>query len=120
MRNWTLSQTYCMALEAHLAGFESLEELNFLKRYKGPSDHWIGLHRDSPQHPWRWTDDIEYNKFVPTRGKGECGYLSDMGISSARDYTHRKWICSKSKTYFTGPKDFKSRDRISLCSLGCP
>lgn len=33
---------------------------------------------------------------VLTRGEGECAYLSDIGISSARDYTSRKWICSKS------------------------
>ncbi|XP_003513665.1 C-type lectin domain family 2 member H-like [Cricetulus griseus] len=96
MRNWTFSQTSCMELEAHLAIFNSLKELNFLKRYKGPSDHWIGLHRKSSAHPWMWADNTEYNNLVPTRGEGQCGYLSDMGISSARDYTHRKWICSKS------------------------
>ena len=25
------------------------------------SSHWIGLHRDSSEHPWRWTDNTEYN-----------------------------------------------------------
>ncbi|XP_075838258.1 C-type lectin domain family 2 member E-like [Microtus pennsylvanicus] len=99
MRNWTSSQTSCMALEAHLAKFESLEELNFMKRYKGPSDHWIGLHRKSSHHLWRWTDNTEYNSSVLTRGEGECAYLSDRGISSARDYTPKKWICSKSNSY---------------------
>ncbi|XP_049986119.1 C-type lectin domain family 2 member H-like [Alexandromys fortis] len=99
IRNWTSSQTSCMALEAHLAKFESLEELNFMKRYKGPSDHWIGLHRKSAHHPWKWTDNTEYNSSVLTRGEGECAYLSDSGISSARDYTPKKWICSKSNRY---------------------
>ncbi|XP_035293305.1 C-type lectin domain family 2 member E-like [Cricetulus griseus] len=99
MINWTFSQTSCMELEAQLVLFESLEELNFLKRYKGPSDHWIGLHRESPEHPWMWTDNSEYNNLVPTQGAGECAYLSDRGISSGRDYTHRKWICSKSNSY---------------------
>ncbi|XP_055467048.1 C-type lectin domain family 2 member E-like isoform X3 [Psammomys obesus] len=61
MRNWTFSQTFCMTQEAHLALYDSQEELNFLKRYTGASDHWIGLHRDSPEHPWRWTDNPEYN-----------------------------------------------------------
>nr|XP_048296049.1 C-type lectin domain family 2 member E-like [Myodes glareolus] len=61
VRNWTFSQTYCMALEARLALYDSLEELNFLKRYKGASDYWIGLHRESPEHPWTWTDNTEYN-----------------------------------------------------------
>ncbi|XP_059112913.1 C-type lectin domain family 2 member E-like [Peromyscus eremicus] len=99
MRNWTFSQTSCMAQEAHLALFESLEELNFLKRYKGNSDHWIGLHRESPEHPWRWTDNTEYNNLVLTRGGGEYAYLNESGIRSARDYTHKKWICSKSNRY---------------------
>ncbi|XP_040599655.1 C-type lectin domain family 2 member E-like isoform X3 [Mesocricetus auratus] len=99
MINWTFSQTSCMALEAQLVLFDSLEELNFLKRCKGASDHWIGLHRESPEHPWMWTDNTGYNNLVPTQGAGECAYLSDRGISSGRDYTHRKWICSKFSNY---------------------
>ncbi|XP_038175179.2 C-type lectin domain family 2 member H-like [Arvicola amphibius] len=95
--NWAPSQNSCMALEAYLALFDSLEELNFLKRYNCDSDHWVGLHRESPEHPWMWTNNTEYNNLVPIRGGGECAYLSDSGISSGRCYTHRKWICSKPK-----------------------
>ncbi|XP_041492143.1 C-type lectin domain family 2 member H-like [Microtus oregoni] len=95
--NWTSSQTSCMALAAHLALFRSLDELNFLKRYNGDSDFWIGLYRESPEHPWMWTNNTEYNNLVPIRGGGECAYLSDSGISSGRGYTRRKWICSKPK-----------------------
>uniref|UniRef100_A0A8C8UL49 C-type lectin domain-containing protein n=1 Tax=Peromyscus maniculatus bairdii TaxID=230844 RepID=A0A8C8UL49_PERMB len=104
MRNWTLSQTFCMAQEAHLAQFESKEELNFLMRYKGDSTHWIGLHRESTQHPWRWTDNTEYNNLVFIGGEGERAYLSDRGISSGRDHTSRKWICSKPESYLQHPK----------------
>nr|XP_060162775.1 C-type lectin domain family 2 member D isoform X3 [Globicephala melas]XP_060162776.1 C-type lectin domain family 2 member D isoform X3 [Globicephala melas] len=60
-RNWTFSQTFCTSLEAGLGQFETKEELNFLKRYKGPSDHWIGLRRESSLHVWKWTDSTEYN-----------------------------------------------------------
>ena len=28
-------------------------------------------------------------------GDATCGYLNDLGVSSARSYTDRKWICSK-------------------------
>ncbi|XP_014649514.1 PREDICTED: C-type lectin domain family 2 member H-like [Ceratotherium simum simum] len=94
-RNWTFSQTFCASLEACLAQFENLEELNFLKRYKGPSDHWIGLSRESSRHVWKWTDNSEYNVSCVIKGTGECAYLNDNGISSARTYTDRKWICSK-------------------------
>ncbi|XP_031506121.1 early activation antigen CD69-like [Papio anubis] len=34
---------------------------NFLKRYKAPSNHWIGLRRESSHHIWRWMDNTEYN-----------------------------------------------------------
>lgn len=97
--NWTFSQSSCMALDSHLALFDSLEELNFLKRYKGPSNHWIGLHRASTEHPWIWTDNTKYNNMVLTRGGGECAYLSESGIRSGRGYTRRKWICNKPNSY---------------------
>uniref|UniRef100_A0A8C8W3V1 C-type lectin domain-containing protein n=1 Tax=Peromyscus maniculatus bairdii TaxID=230844 RepID=A0A8C8W3V1_PERMB len=98
MRNWTSSQTSCMAEGAHLALFESLEELNFLKRYTGNSDHWIDLHRESPEHPW-WIENTKYNNLVLIQGGGEYAYLNESGISGARDYMHKKWICSKSNRY---------------------
>ncbi|XP_036763996.2 C-type lectin domain family 2 member H-like, partial [Manis pentadactyla] len=94
-RNWTFSQTFCASLEAYLVQFETAEELNFLKRYKGPSDHWIGLRRESSHHIWKWTHNPEYNVSSVIKGGGECAYLNDNGVSSARVYTDRKWICSK-------------------------
>ncbi|KAK7799793.1 hypothetical protein U0070_002917, partial [Myodes glareolus] len=60
-RNWTLSQNYCMAQEAQLAQFDTLEELNFLKTYAWKFQYWIGLHRESLQHPWKWVNSTEYN-----------------------------------------------------------
>ncbi|XP_055250309.1 C-type lectin domain family 2 member D11-like isoform X3 [Moschus berezovskii] len=94
-KNWTFSQRSCTSLEAVLAQFETEEELNFLKRYKGPSDHWIGLSRESSQHAWKWTDNSKYNASFVITGVGECAYLNDIGVSSARVYGNRKWICSK-------------------------
>lgn len=95
IRNWTYSQTFCVSLKADLARIETLEELKFLKRYKGPSDHWIGLSRESSHHTWKWTDNTEYNATFFIKGVGECAYLNDNGVSSARSYTDRKWICNK-------------------------
>lgn len=99
-RNWTHSHTSCLSLGAQLAQFENKEELNFLRRYKGSSDHWIGLHRDSSQHAWKWTDNTEYNNSVVSiRGAGEHAYMNDNGISSASVYADRKWICSKPNSH---------------------
>ncbi|XP_055467548.1 C-type lectin domain family 2 member D-like, partial [Psammomys obesus] len=97
--NWTFSQTSCMAQEAQLARFDNREELGFLSRYKGTFDYWIGLHRESPQLPWRWTDNTEYNSTVPIRGVENHAYLNNNGISSARVYADRRWICSKPNSY---------------------
>ncbi|KAK7797530.1 hypothetical protein U0070_000962, partial [Myodes glareolus] len=83
--DWTSSQTSCMELGAHLTYFDSLEELNFLNRFKGDSAAWIGLHRESSEHPWMWTDNTEYNNLVPTRGEGQHAYLSDREISTGRN-----------------------------------
>uniref|UniRef100_A0A8J8YB25 C-type lectin domain family 2 member D2 like 1 n=1 Tax=Rattus norvegicus TaxID=10116 RepID=A0A8J8YB25_RAT len=100
--NWTFSKDFCAAQGAELARFDTEEELNFLKRYKGSSGYWIGLHRESSEHPWKWTDNTQYNNLVPIRGDGQCGFLSDqLNISSSRVYVERPWICSKPKKYIS-------------------
>ncbi|XP_027284199.1 C-type lectin domain family 2 member G-like [Cricetulus griseus] len=99
VENWTSSQTFCMAQGVQLARFDSPEELEFLERYKGKHDHWIGLHRKSSEHHWMWTDGTEYNNLTSPRGEGECAYLSGRDVSSGRNYTHRRWICSKPNSF---------------------
>ncbi|XP_052030943.1 C-type lectin domain family 2 member G-like isoform X1 [Apodemus sylvaticus] len=95
LSNWTSSQTFCREQEAQLTQFDNVEELEFLKRYKGIFDYWIGLHRESSEGPWRWTDNTEYNSVVPIRGVERYAYLNNNGISTARIYADRRWICSK-------------------------
>ncbi|XP_013209933.2 C-type lectin domain family 2 member D11-like [Microtus ochrogaster] len=92
--NWTFSQNFCIELKAQLARFDNMEELNFLRRYKGTFDYWIGLYRESPEHPWRWMDNTEYNSSVPIRGVEKHAYLNNKWISSARIYADMRWICS--------------------------
>ncbi|XP_034368502.1 C-type lectin domain family 2 member D11-like [Arvicanthis niloticus] len=97
--NWTSSQDSCMEQEAQLARIDSQEELNFLRRYKGIFDHWIGLHRESSEHPWKWTDNTEYNNSVPIQGVENYAYLNSHSFNSARVYVNRRWICSKLNSY---------------------
>ncbi|XP_034884150.1 C-type lectin domain family 2 member D [Mirounga leonina] len=98
IKNWTFSQRFCDSHGADLVQVETIQELNFLLRYKGPYDHWIGLSREQGQ-PWKWINGTEWTSCFPIRGGGECAYLNDKGASSARHYTERKWICSKPDTY---------------------
>ncbi|XP_054974411.1 C-type lectin domain family 2 member D-like isoform X2 [Sorex araneus] len=95
MGNWTYSQTFCNSLGADLVQIDSVEELTFLKRYKGPDDHWIGLERESPSHSWKWINGTALNSVFQVTGTGEHAYLNEKGVSSGRIYSERKWICSK-------------------------
>ncbi|XP_076796758.1 C-type lectin domain family 2 member D11-like isoform X1 [Arvicanthis niloticus] len=97
--NWTSSQDFCMEQEAQLARIDNQEELNFLRRYKGIFDHWIGLHRESSEHPWKWTDNTEYNNLVPIQGVENYVCLNSHEFKSARVYVNRRWICSKLNSY---------------------
>ncbi|XP_075838255.1 C-type lectin domain family 2 member E-like [Microtus pennsylvanicus] len=94
-RNWTVSQAYCRAQAAELARFDSLEELNFLKRCASYPPHWIGLYRESLQHPWKWTDNTEYNNLEPVLGGGPIGTLYYYIIANDFGYSRRYWICNK-------------------------
>ncbi|XP_029809155.1 C-type lectin domain family 2 member D isoform X2 [Suricata suricatta] len=98
IKNWTFSQRFCESHDADLVQIETRQELDFLLRYKGPFDHWIGLSREQGQ-PWKWVNGTEWTSCFPIRGGGECAYLNDQGASSARHYTERKWICSKADRY---------------------
>ncbi|XP_077646395.1 C-type lectin domain family 2 member D6 isoform X1 [Lonchura striata] len=54
--NWTSSQDNCSALDASLAMLDSMEDLSFVMRYKGISEHWIGLLREDEEQPWQWVN----------------------------------------------------------------
>ncbi|KAM9119399.1 uncharacterized protein ACDP82_015816 [Pangshura tecta] len=58
--NWNNSQRHCSSFGASLAAIDTLQEMDFLLRYKGKSDHWIGLWRD-PGQPWKWANGTEFN-----------------------------------------------------------
>ncbi|XP_037703538.1 C-type lectin domain family 2 member D-like isoform X2 [Choloepus didactylus] len=77
-KNWTSSQRYCDSQGADLVQVETSQEMEFLLRYKGPSDHWTGLSREQGQ-PWKWTNGDEFTGWFHIRGGGECAYLNDKG-----------------------------------------
>lgn len=92
--NWTNSQRHCSALSASLAVIDTGQDLGFIHRYKGPSEHWIGLSRD-PDKLWKWVNGQEFNNMFEVRGGGECAYLNDAAVSSSWCSTLRHWVCSK-------------------------
>ncbi|XP_044839586.1 C-type lectin domain family 2 member D-like [Mauremys mutica] len=93
--NWNYSQSHCSSLSASLAGIDSEQNLDFLLRYKGNPDHWIGLRRD-PGQPWKWANGTEFNNLFPIGGGGDCAYLNDKyKVSSSQCTSERYWICTK-------------------------
>ncbi|KAG6923017.1 C-type lectin domain family 2 member D [Chelydra serpentina] len=92
--NWISSQSYCSSLGASLAAIDTPQDLAFLKRYKGPAYHWIGLRREESQ-PWKWVDGTEFNGMFEVKGGGNCAYLNGMAVISSRCQTEKNWVCSK-------------------------
>ncbi|XP_039373286.1 C-type lectin domain family 2 member E-like isoform X4 [Mauremys reevesii] len=66
--NWTYSQSQCSALNASLAVIDSEQEKDFLLRYKGFLDRWIGLQRE-PGQPWRWPNGTEFNNWEESKAR---------------------------------------------------
>ncbi|XP_044838554.1 C-type lectin domain family 2 member D-like [Mauremys mutica] len=91
--NWTYSQKHCSSLGASLAVIDTQQDLDFMLRYKGNFDHWIGLWRD-PGQPWKWANGTEFNHLFPITADGDCGYLTENGVSSLRCTSERHWICT--------------------------
>ncbi|XP_044839160.1 C-type lectin domain family 2 member D-like [Mauremys mutica] len=94
--NWNNSQSHCSSLNASLASIDSLPELDFMLRYKGLPDHWIGLQREQGEgQPWKWTNGTIFNNLFQVRGEGQCTYLDEYGVSSSRCYSERHFICNR-------------------------
>ncbi|XP_075268231.1 C-type lectin domain family 2 member B-like [Opisthocomus hoazin] len=93
--NWTSSQDNCSALGASLAVLDSVEDLSFVMRYKGISEHWLGLSREAEEQPWTWVNNSHLSPLFQIRGGGLCAYLNDNGLSSSRCSTERSWVCNQ-------------------------
>ncbi|XP_062369759.1 C-type lectin domain family 2 member D-like isoform X2 [Cinclus cinclus] len=117
--NWTSSQDNCSALGASLAMLDNMEDLNFVMRYKGISEHWIGLLREDEEQPWQWVNRSPLSHPFPIHGSGLCAYLDDTGLSSSHCSTERSWICNKHELQSSG-KGNRMRRPPNLCvsSLG--
>ncbi|KAF2978165.1 hypothetical protein EK904_007296 [Melospiza melodia maxima] len=117
--NWTYSQDNCSALGASLAMLDSMEDLSFVMRYKGISEHWIGLLREDEEQPWMWVNRSPLSHLFRIHGSGLCAYLDDNGLSSSHCSTERSWICNKHELQSSG-KGNRMRRPPNLCvsSLG--
>nr|XP_033779815.1 C-type lectin domain family 2 member D-like isoform X3 [Geotrypetes seraphini] len=94
LEHWDKAQEFCTSQNSSLAHIKSKQELDFVIRYKGPSDHWIGLRREQ-EKPWKWTDGTQFNDTFEISQDSDCVCLNHDAGKSAGCTTSRKWICSK-------------------------
>uniref|UniRef100_A0A8C8RVC9 C-type lectin domain-containing protein n=1 Tax=Pelusios castaneus TaxID=367368 RepID=A0A8C8RVC9_9SAUR len=100
-KNWGSSQHFCTSVNASLATIDTQQEKDFVMRYAGLTEHWIGLRRESDQS-WKWVNGTQFNQFS-IRGGGDCAYLNyEKRVSSSRCSTERWWICSKPEVHMIG------------------
>ncbi|XP_056385074.1 early activation antigen CD69-like isoform X2 [Hyla sarda] len=97
---WMNSQTFCKLQEASLVNINNQEELEFLFRYKGKENHWIGLRRTDDNTAWIWTNGTLYNENLFKIGRSlqeniEYVYLNHKGVRSQEETTDSYWICEK-------------------------
>ncbi|XP_040294173.1 C-type lectin domain family 2 member D-like [Bufo bufo] len=107
---WEKSQEFCVSRNATLAIIDLRPELDFIIRYKGPSDHWIGLKRESDGKSWIWANGsvlknisrstgswelVNKDLRFPIVGVSDCVLVNSGRISSASCHSDKHWICNK-------------------------
>ncbi|XP_077114359.1 early activation antigen CD69-like [Ranitomeya variabilis] len=95
LREWEKSQSFCASRNASLAIIDGKHELDFIFRFKGSSDHWIGLRRENETEPWVWPNGSNFNDLFSIVGYSSCVLVNSGRISSALCYSDKHWICNK-------------------------
>ncbi|KAM3912956.1 C-type lectin domain family 2 member D-like [Leptodactylus fuscus] len=100
---WEESQDFCSSRNASLAMITSRRELDFILRFKGSPDHWIGLRRERDGEPWIWTNGTAFSNLFPIVGVSDCVLVNSGRISSASCYSDKHWICNKPDAFSPQP-----------------
>eukprot|EP00076_Gallus_gallus_P046157 XP_025011695.1 oxidized low-density lipoprotein receptor 1-like isoform X10 [Gallus gallus] len=97
--DWNSSREHCNAHGASLATIGSAEEMDFMMRFQGPANCWIGLHREEEDALWTWSNVTAFTNWFELRGGGRCAYLNGDRISSSLCHLHKHWVCSRADHY---------------------
>ncbi|KAM3913340.1 C-type lectin domain family 2 member B-like [Leptodactylus fuscus] len=97
---WENSLEYCKEQNATLALIDNREEYEFLFRFKGRNNHWIGLRRTDDNTGWTWINGTIYKEdlFPIKRSSPENiqrVFLNHEGVNSEEGFFEYKWICNK-------------------------
>ncbi|XP_069506591.1 early activation antigen CD69-like [Ambystoma mexicanum] len=89
---WDYAKHACASWNSSLAAIDNQREMDFMMRYKGEIDHWIGLRRESGQ-AWKLVNGTEFINWFTIRDYSECAFLNSNVRSSDCDSKHH-WICT--------------------------
>ncbi|XP_064227657.1 early activation antigen CD69 [Aotus nancymaae] len=93
-KSWTSAQNACSEHGATLAVIDSEKDMNFLKRYAGRGEHWVGLKKE-PGQTWKWSNGKELNNWFNLTGSEKCVFLKNTEVSSMECEKNLHWICNK-------------------------
>ncbi|XP_069506603.1 C-type lectin domain family 7 member A-like [Ambystoma mexicanum] len=91
--NWDAAEHACASWKSSLAVIDNQREMDFMMRYNGKFDHWIGLRRDYGQH-WIWVNGSEFNNWFQIKDVSDYAFLDHDHVGSAERHNVRNWICS--------------------------
>ncbi|XP_073409005.1 C-type lectin domain family 7 member A-like isoform X2 [Dendrobates tinctorius] len=84
---WRNSEKFCISHNSSLAIIESKEELDFLLRFRGSENQWIGIKHTYAGTGWIWTNGRSYDEslFKITRlsehsGTDEYAFLNQLDM----------------------------------------
>ncbi|XP_069506573.1 C-type lectin domain family 2 member D-like isoform X3 [Ambystoma mexicanum] len=107
--NWDDAKHVCASWNSSLAAIDNQREMDFVMRYKGEIDHWIGLRRDSGQ-AWKWVNGTEFSNWFIIGDYSECAFLGSF-VGSSGCHSKHNWICTS--------KPFNNEKRTKrVCSFG--
>ncbi|XP_069506576.1 early activation antigen CD69-like isoform X1 [Ambystoma mexicanum] len=107
--NWDDAKHVCASWNSSLAAIDNQREMDFVMRYKGEIDHWIGLRRDSGQ-AWKWVNGTEFSNWFIIGDHSECAFLGSF-VGSSGCHSKHHWICTSKP--FNNEKQTKR-----VCSFG--
>nr|QOE77286.1 ORF2b protein [Lucheng Rn rat coronavirus] len=89
--SWKQADDFCRRFYSILAPLHSLHQISFLKRFKDTFDYWLGVVKYDGK--WSNYDGSHLPLTFLIRGVEDYAYLNNNGISSARVYADRRFIC---------------------------
>lgn len=113
--SWSDAMQSCTKMEATLAEISTATEISVSIRYGRGNAYWVGIQRNTTNATLHYADGRPANLPSPVGGNEQYVYLTQNGLSTARVYADRKWICTRIPPV---PPCDSQEERCELCYVG--